>query len=244
MVGLLRWPSLATKAWPVLSPGNPCRGERKEPTPQSCSLTFTWVLHIHVMCTSTYVCALKGRWWLCEVIAQFQTRDKGLRYIFYMSKQTGLQVLPTSLSPYLAYPSPNAEFCKSRAASLPLIESTVVWRGREITYPGVLASGCTESVLGSWIYQAYRLQSVFGEIKTGTPQAETRRQELNPLKGEKRCLLVCFLRLSQSNSHIAQEHSPGWHCPWWAGPPTWFIDQENALQTCLLETFSQLRPPS
>jgi hypothetical protein len=34
-------------------------------------------------------------------------QDEGLRCVFYKSSRPGLQVLPASLSPYLAYSAPN-----------------------------------------------------------------------------------------------------------------------------------------
>ena len=36
----------------------------------------------------------------------FRPQNKGLRCIFYISKQTCPPILPASLSPYLAYPAP------------------------------------------------------------------------------------------------------------------------------------------
>lgn len=64
------------------------------------------------MLSSLFVCVDRSR--ISCLVAH-----KGLRCIFYISKQPGLQVLPASLSLYLAYPVPNPEL-SSPEIGLPL----------------------------------------------------------------------------------------------------------------------------
>ena len=52
------------------------------------------------------------------LLFDFWPQDKELGCIFYTPKQTWLQVLPASLSPYLAYPTPNPGL-SSPGAGLP-----------------------------------------------------------------------------------------------------------------------------
>jgi len=52
-------------------------------------------------------------------VCRVSDQDKGLRNIFYIPKQTCLQFLPASFSPYLAYPALHSDL--SSPGSLPYI---------------------------------------------------------------------------------------------------------------------------